>query len=165
MLHSVVGKLFSDAFQKCTDDGALRIASQNGTLAVNATEGRVEVCYNGEWGTVCDDAWGPPDAEVVCRQLGLPTECKSSITNIMIVGTLMIVPDADALYGYGGGTGAIHFTEFECIGNESNLLNCSFDSRSFDIVHCKHSEDAGVRCPNGELDMDFQRYIRDCIIA
>ena len=48
--------------------GQLRLAGGN-----IANEGRVEICMNNEWGTVCDDSFSSTDATVVCRQLGYST--------------------------------------------------------------------------------------------
>ena len=52
----------------CSDctHGDIRLAESG-----NALVGRVEVCYDGVWGTVCSRSnWGRQEAEVVCRQVG-----------------------------------------------------------------------------------------------
>ena len=59
-----------DAGVRCTGttctQGAIRL--HGGT----ATQGRVEICNNNVWGTVCNSNFDNTDARVVCVQLGLP---------------------------------------------------------------------------------------------
>ena len=67
-----------------------------------------------------------------------------------------MIPDAESLYAYGGGSGPIHFAGFQCRGDESHLVNCSVDFSGPAVVPCQHFEDAGVRCPSGEFELSLQ---------
>ena len=93
----------------------------------NAMEGRVEIFYNGEWGTVCDDFWDLRDAIVVCRQLGYTTAVRRSI-------------EAE----FGEGTGTIWRDNIHCSGTENKLSECN--ANSWGGHNCYHRQDAGVVC-------------------
>lgn len=92
------------------------------------TEGRVEVCVNMNWGTVCDDFWNAPDAQVVCRQLGFSP-----------MGAM-----ATTFAFFGQGTDPIVLDDVRCTGSEARLIDCPFTATH----NCIHLEDAGVRCQN-----------------
>ena len=51
---------------ECTE-GAVRLVG-----GMNKTEGRVEICFYGSWGNVCDNLWTVREAKLVCKQLGFP---------------------------------------------------------------------------------------------
>ena len=68
--------------------GQLRLAGGN-----IANEGRVEICINNVWGTVCGSSWGTTDASVVCRQLGYSTQGQLLLRNLNLQVEIMIIGD------------------------------------------------------------------------
>ena len=106
-------------------------------------EGRVEVFYNGIWGTVCDDGWDLREAEVICTELGLGE-------------ALAAIPSAF----YGQGSGQILLDDVNCVGNEGTIANCLHSGLEFH--NCSHKNDASVNCTAGTYVICFyiHMYVR-----
>ena len=48
----------------------------------SSLEGRLEVCLNGVWGTICDQSWDDTDAGVVCSQMGHSARGKNLLVTV-----------------------------------------------------------------------------------
>ncbi|KAH3690821.1 hypothetical protein DPMN_191677 [Dreissena polymorpha] len=91
-------------------------------------EGRVEVYFNGTWGTVCDDDFDNKSAAVVCNMLNLPSSGAQH---------------RDGAY-YGQGTGTIWLDDVRCLGNENDIDRCPHSA--WGTHNCRHGEDVVVVC-------------------
>uniref|UniRef100_A0A674CWN5 Lysyl oxidase homolog n=1 Tax=Salmo trutta TaxID=8032 RepID=A0A674CWN5_SALTR len=95
-------------------------------------EGRIEVFYKGEWGTICDDDFSLSNANVLCRQLGF----------VSATGWTHSAK-------YGKGLGKIWLDNVQCNGGEKSIELCK--SRGWGNSDCTHDEDAGVVCKDERL--------------
>ncbi|CAH1231914.1 TNXB [Branchiostoma lanceolatum] len=96
-------------------------------------EGRVEVFYDGEWGTVCGRSyWDSGDANVVCRELGYGPSTEYST------------------YSFGQGSGptwiGYYSSRPDCTGNEMSIFNCLPGTPGNVYSGCTHAYDVGIRC-------------------
>ena len=101
-------------------------------------EGRLEVYYNGAWGTICDDYWTEQEADVACRQLGFVGGSVDDWNRFR-----------NAYFPPGTSDQAMVLDNVKCTGRESELFECGVhDASQLTPLsgNCKHKEDVGLRC-------------------
>ena len=118
-------------------DLKLHEVAEEGTIRLvggpTPLEGRVEIFFFHQWGTVCNSNWDPADATVVCHQLGY----------LRAVGAPLYASTI-----YGAGSGPSWYSNVGCTGTEMNLTGCS-SHFTLPGNACPHYRDAGVVCSSG----------------
>ena len=104
--------------------------------------GRVEVCIDSTWYTICDSHWNKNEASVVCQQLGYSPFGKnkyllkyfSSFKGALAATKLFVDNEwptgLESLY---------------CYGNESLIWQCQYTIATTDS-NCLQEQDASVFC-------------------
>lgn len=108
---------FSLSFVTVCSNGDLRLVGGN-----SPTEGRVEICVNNVWGSVCQDTWGDTEAGVACQQAGFSAESATTAT-------------------FGRGNNTAVYT-VACTGTETRLNSCQQSPN----LNCVSVVGAGVSC-------------------
>ncbi|KXJ07532.1 Deleted in malignant brain tumors 1 protein [Exaiptasia diaphana] len=111
---------------ECTGAAPLRLLSK--TTSSSSVQGILQIFYNGQWGTICDDHWDMTDTNIACKQLGYDSAL--SFTHL------------------GQGTGPIWLDDVVCNGGESTLDQCTHGGWA--VHNCGHGEDVGIVCNSGK---------------
>ncbi|WAR06753.1 NETR-like protein [Mya arenaria] len=107
------------------ETGAVRLTGGSSPKA-----GRLEVFYNHQWGSVCDDGVTNNLSRVVCSQLGYHTSHPSVIRYLG--------------YEYDTADMPIWLDSVECRGGERYISECDHDP--WGLHDCTHDEDVGINC-------------------
>ena len=112
-------------------------------------DGRVEICFNGLWGSVCDNLWDARDAQVVCRQLGY-NGCKclfaKSSNNYLYLFTTKPASTAIQQHPVKSNASLFYYlNNVGCSGYEDRLSEC--EHSGIGAHYCSVGyEEAGVIC-------------------
>ncbi|ELT90665.1 hypothetical protein CAPTEDRAFT_137294, partial [Capitella teleta] len=100
----------------------------------DASQGRVEVQHEAQWGSVCSRRFGIKEGIVICRKLGY--SYAEFIRNVTRFGA---APEGQIIW----------LQRLSCTGKESDLGGCLSKSEHWAETDCSPAEDAGVICSSG----------------
>lgn len=105
----------------CNSDKNIRLEEGSSCMT-----GRLEVCVDGQWKTMCSQRFNSTDATVVCRELGFSdkgtTQVHDTISNFCCYPGARPIHSGFQRSSYGQST---WLYDVLCNGSEESILNCT----------------------------------------
>ncbi|XP_062506561.1 uncharacterized protein LOC134183112 isoform X2 [Corticium candelabrum] len=108
-------------------DAAIICASVRILGGPTSAEGTFQLRYKNDWWPICGKNWNIAYAHIACREMDYP-KAVASVTN----------------YSYKHENISHFASYFNCTGNESSLIECSFKEQTEE--YCGHNSLAGIKC-------------------
>ncbi|KAH3713757.1 hypothetical protein DPMN_073559 [Dreissena polymorpha] len=118
--------MWSNSNTTCRPDPPVNITDVRLVGGPSPNVGRVEIAIGGIYGTVCDNMFDFPTADVICK------------SNNSSLHAAAIFNGAK----FGEGSGPIHLDRLNCLSGDTNIKQCKYSKNG----HCSHSRDVSVLC-------------------
>ena len=134
------------------------VSCRNGDIRLadggNEAEGRVEICSNSRWGTVCDRRWTENATAVACKHLGYSEIVGGEFKKTVLHSAYTYIRDYLSLESrkftsarFGKGSGPVLVDYINCTGLEGSLWRwCNHFTH---LSGCSHDSDVGIQCQPG----------------
>ena len=142
--------------------GESRLGAAIESSELMTREGRVEICVNNAWGTVCEEnsLFDGNDAAVFCDQLvgfssaGIQISLLLFKNHSILAGAHILENHA---YNSANESSPIFLSALTCEGTEENILDCERrQHKPIGLHSCDHSQDVAVQC-SGEYSSRVDR--------
>ncbi|XP_048249949.1 scavenger receptor cysteine-rich type 1 protein M160-like isoform X1 [Haliotis rufescens] len=120
--------------------GVGNVVSQSIKLVPGPSEGRLEVNYNGTWGTVCQSNFANQASAVVCRSLNQPAN-----HSYWVYGSVYGTAQVNPLLSY-----------VSCTGTENSIFDCSLTPAVPNSSCRSSSYIVSIICTNEKLPVVFR---------
>lgn len=128
------------------EDGEVRLSGGMSDDLNFTMDGRLEICYNNAWGTVCNNFFRAVDARVACNQLpgfnrqGMINFSNFFVINKFVAGGMTIAPREFIQFG------PIFLDQLFCTDSDTTLEECSRGIAGIGLTSCNHTEDVWIQC-------------------
>ncbi|CDU85206.1 LCCL domain-containing protein [Plasmodium yoelii] len=122
------------------ENGTIRLLDSTGSPTSNGI-GRLQIYYNGVFGSICSEGWTKETEKIACLELGYHNVKANGFSQHLcndIAGENLCGHDTER----------INATNFRCKGDEPNLKNCPHETS--EDIYCSHEEDIIIGCASAD---------------